>query len=169
VDPIIIDDFGNIVLIARRKNPGAGLLALPGGFIDQVMGKAEDPMLAAIREAVKETSIDISLLLGATKTPVGHRKYDRPYDIREAWRHIPDTEIKKGDFFLVSTQGFLFNIHRDLNTVSLTAGDDAKGVGVFRIDELDPVKMGASDHLEMIQSALAMSPHGESLNEFRPS
>src|ERR1700732_755273 len=34
VDAVLLDTAGHVVLITRRHNPGAGLEALPGGFID---------------------------------------------------------------------------------------------------------------------------------------
>ena len=38
VDAIILDPYGNVVLVTRRYSPGAGLRATPGGFIDPVKG-----------------------------------------------------------------------------------------------------------------------------------
>ena len=46
-----------VLLVQRRIDPGAGLWALPGGFVDAGEGAAA----AAIREAREELSVDIEL------------------------------------------------------------------------------------------------------------
>src|ERR1700691_4578353 len=126
-DAVLLDDFGNVVLITRKHNPGAGLKALPGGFMDPVPGSggatvAENAVTAALREVLEETGIGRQLLAGTRVVPVGHRSYDRPFDIRVAWGDMPGTDIKKGDFFAVSTQAFCVKTtHTDLSQVSLKA------------------------------------------------
>jgi len=157
-DAVLLDVFGHVVLITRKHNPGAGLKALPGGFMDPVQGSggatvAENARTAALREATEETGISKSLLDGAHIIPVGHRSYNRPFDIRVAWGDMPGTDIKKGDFFAVSTQAFCVKTPQDLSRVSLKAGDDAKAVLVARISSLTPEEFGVADHLAMIQAA----------------
>jgi ADP-ribose pyrophosphatase YjhB (NUDIX family) len=161
-DAIILDDFGNIVLVTRRHNPGAGLKALPGGFLDPVRGiggtiVAEKPITAALREAVEETGIDKQLLERAQIVPLGNRSYDRPFDIRVAWGDMEGTNIKKGHLFAVSTQAFSVKTTQDLSQVFLKAGDDAKGVHVAKISSLTPDQFGIADHLPMIRAAQAAS------------
>jgi|SRR5580704_5480711 8-oxo-dGTP pyrophosphatase MutT (NUDIX family) len=162
-DAVVLDGFGHVVLVIRKHNPGAGLKALPGGFMDpvQVSGGAaiaEDAATAALREATEETGISRRLLEGARILPVGHRSYNRPFDIRVAWNDIPDTDIKKGDFFTVSTQAFSVKTTQDLSRVSLNAGDDAKGVLVATISSLTSNEFGVADHLAMIQAAQFTAP-----------
>jgi hypothetical protein len=65
------------------------------------------------------------------------------------------TDIKKGDFFAVSTQGFSVKTTQDLSQVPLKAGDDAKHVLVATISTLTPDEFGIADHLAMIQAAKA--------------
>ena len=94
-DAVLLDDFGQVVLVTRTHNPGAGLKALPGGFLDPVQvggGEivAENSVTAALREAMEETGISQELLDGAHVIPVGHRSYDRPFDIRVAWATCPE-------------------------------------------------------------------------------
>lgn len=157
-DAVLLDDFGHVVLIIRKHNPGAGLKALPGGFMDPVLGiggatVAEKSVTAALREATEETGISKRLLDGAQVIPVGHRSYDRPFDIRVAWVDMPGTNIKKDDFFAVSTQAFCVKTTQDLSRVFLKAGDDAKEVLVAQISGLTPDEFGVADHLTMIQAA----------------
>ena len=157
-DAVLLDDFGHVVLVTRKHNPGAGLKALPGGFLDPVRGSAgatvaESGITAALREATEETGISKRLLEGAHIIPVGHRSYNRPFDIRVAWGDMPGTDIKKGDFFAVSTQAFCVKTIQDLLRVSLKAGDDAKGVLVATISSVTPDEFGVADHLAMIEAA----------------
>jgi ADP-ribose pyrophosphatase YjhB (NUDIX family) len=150
-DAIILDDFGQVVLITRRHNPGAGKLALPGGFLDEIDGVVEAPAAAARREAIEETGIDPALL--TTPTPIGRRAYDRPFDIRAAWNDPPGTKIKQGEWFGVSTQGFCFRVPGDLTRIPLKAGDDAKDAGIYLIARLRSADFAVPDHLPMIRAA----------------
>lgn len=55
----VIVSYGDSVLMIRRKrDPGKGLLALPGGFVDPDE-RAED---AAVRECLEETGLNVSAL-----------------------------------------------------------------------------------------------------------
>jgi 8-oxo-dGTP pyrophosphatase MutT (NUDIX family) len=164
-DAVLLDDLGHVVLITRKHNPGAGLKALPGGFMDPVPGVggatvAENAVTAALREATEETGISKRLLEGAHIVPVGHRSYDRPFDIRVAWGDMPGTDIKKGDFFAVSTQAFCLKTTQDLSRIFLKAGDDAKGVLVAQISGLTPDEFGVADHLAMIRDAEVAAREG---------
>jgi 8-oxo-dGTP pyrophosphatase MutT (NUDIX family) len=150
-DAIIIDSQDQILLITRANDPGAGKLALPGGFIDDINGIPETPLATAIREAHEETGIAIALL--ANGIPVGQRAYARPFDIRAAWNDLPGTPIKKGEWFGVSTQGFYFPVPGDLRDISIAAGDDARHAAIYRIASLTPDDFAVPDHLPMIEAA----------------
>ncbi|MEO6966144.1 MAG: NUDIX hydrolase [Acidobacteriaceae bacterium] len=161
VDAVLLDDIGQVVLITRRNNPGAGLEALPGGFIDPVRNGegfvVEHAATAALCEAMEETGISKDILAAAKVMPVGARSYNRPFDIREAWCDIPDTPIKKGDLFAVSTQAFSVPIEGDLSTIALRASDDATKVRVEKIAALRTEQFAVPDHLPMILQAVASS------------
>jgi 8-oxo-dGTP pyrophosphatase MutT (NUDIX family) len=161
-DAILLDDEGNVVLITRRNNPGAGLQALPGGFMDPIHDSQGNPIVesavgAALREATEETGIGEKILAAAKVTPVGKRGYNRPFDIREAWGDIPETPIKKGDLFAVSTQAFSVRIKGDLSKIPLQASDDASKVRVEKIAALRPEQFGVPDHLPLILQAVTSS------------
>jgi 8-oxo-dGTP pyrophosphatase MutT (NUDIX family) len=151
-DAILLDDFGQTILITRLNNPGIGKLAIPGGFIDG----AETAETAARREAIEETGISPQLLAGAKTLAIMPRLYDRPGDIRVAWNNLPGTEIKKGDVMMVPTQGVCLKISGDFTKFSLQAGDDAGAVHVAKISELTQVQFGIRDHLPMLQAALRL-------------
>ena len=160
VDPILLDEAGNVVLITRSNEPGTGLEALPGGFIDPIHNgdgivTIEPGYRAALREAMEETGISWHILAAAKVTPVGHRIYNRPFDIRQAWGNISGTPIRKGDLFAVSTQGFRVQIKGDLSTIALQAGDDASKVRVEQVSALRPEDFAVPDHLPMILQAVA--------------
>lgn len=159
-DPVLLDCAGHVVLITRRNNPGAGLRALPGGFLDPIPhGNGgfgiERAAAAALREAMEETGIGQKILTAAEVKPVGKRSYNRPFDIREAWGDIPNTPIHKGDLFAVSTQAFCIRIKGSLSTVSLRAGDDATGVRIEQTAALRSEQFAVPDHLSMIMQAIA--------------
>jgi ADP-ribose pyrophosphatase YjhB (NUDIX family) len=159
VDAVLLDDAGKVVLITRRNQPGRGLAALPGGFIDLRHGSAsmvEQPAAAALREAREETGISENTLAAAKVIPVGARDCNRPFDIREAWDDIAGTPIKQGDLFAVSTQAFCVRIKGDLSTIPLQAGDDASKVRVAEVAALRAGHFGVPDHLSMIRKAVEL-------------
>jgi ADP-ribose pyrophosphatase YjhB (NUDIX family) len=154
-DAILLDACDQVVLITRVHNPGVGRLALPGGFLDMIGNAVEHPLRAAMREAAEETGIEEDWLTRLGAAAVGARRYDRPFDIREAWNDIPDTAIRKGDLFGVSTQGFRFRLPGDLRDIQLRAGDDAAAVRVMKIADLSAGLFAVPDHLEMIRQVMA--------------
>ncbi len=157
-DAVLIDDAGQVVLVTRRFSPGAGMLAVPGGFIDELGGVVEIAAVAAAREAVEETGIDPSLLRLVGCRAIGRRAFNRPFDIRRAWNNPPGTVINKGDLFSVSTQAFCFKIPGNLQTEHLQAGDDAKSVSIHTINHLAPELFAVPDHFAMIHAAIQAIP-----------
>ncbi|MBB5374368.1 NUDIX domain-containing protein [Acidocella aromatica] len=152
-DAVLLDDHGQVALITRIHNPGRGKLAVPGGFIDEVDGKPESSRTAALREANEETGISPDLLVQAEVSQIGHRIYDRPFDIRSAWNNLPGTDIRVGEFFTVSTLGFRVKLTGDLREIPLQAADDAGDVQVYEIASLRREQFAVPDHLDMILAA----------------
>jgi len=152
-DAVLLDDHGQVALITRIHNPGRGKLAVPGGFLDEVDGKVETSRIAALREAMEETGISPDVLAQAEVSQIGHRIFDRPFDIRCAWNNLPGTDIRIGEFFTVSTLGFRVKLQGDLREMHLQAGDDASAVQVFEIAKLRRAQFAVPDHLDMILAA----------------
>ncbi len=150
-DGVLADRAGNVVLITRLHNPGAGRLAIPGGFIDLVEGRIEDIVTTARRELAEETGIDAALLRDAALAGIGWRRYDRPFDLRIAWSDIPDTDIKQGDIFMASTQPVYLRTDADLTRTRLSAGDDATAARVVSAASIDADTLGIPDQLGMIR------------------
>lgn len=72
VDCVVIRS-GHVLVVARKGNPGAGLIALPGGFVNQ----EETLKSAALRELKEETRIDMPkpVLEGSIVT---NKTFDHP-------------------------------------------------------------------------------------------
>ncbi len=154
-DCVLLDDLGQIVLITRLHNPGRGKRALPGGLLDEVAGIGVEPSrLAALREATEETGISPDILAQADIKQLGHRRHERPFDIRRAWNNLPGTPVRKDELFTVSTLGFRVKINGDLKQVPLKAGDDATAVNVVPAAQIRAEDLAVPDHLDMIQAAL---------------
>jgi len=116
VDIIIEMEAGGIVLI-KRKNPPFGW-ALPGGFVDY----GESLEVAARREAMEETSLEVELLyqLGAYSDPT-----------RDPRHHTISV------VFVASAEG------------TPSAHDDAQETGIFDQDSL-PTPL-AFDHTRILE------------------
>jgi 8-oxo-dGTP pyrophosphatase MutT (NUDIX family) len=113
----------------------------------------ETSRAAALREAQEEAGISPALLAQARISQIGHRLYNRPFDIRCAWNNLPHTDIRLGELFLISTLGFRVKLPGNLRAVALEAGDDAGAVGVVEIASLRVEQFAVPDHLAMILAA----------------
>lgn len=73
VDAVVLKS-GHVLCVRRRGNPGKGLIALPGGFLNQ------DELIedASIRELKEETSIKLSKD-ELKKSIIGSKVFDYPY------------------------------------------------------------------------------------------
>ena len=166
VDLVVTNRSGRVVLIQRTFPPGAGRLALPGGFIDV----GEQSRDAALREAQEETGLLAALRarlrlttadLANSLRPVGPWRFDRPFDIRSTpWLKVP-VELGKGavlrpnDLMAVTTQAFALHID-GLRTGDVASGDDAAAVRLAEIAKLHRRHFGVRDHYDIIREAAAL-------------
>ncbi|MCD4685616.1 MAG: NUDIX hydrolase [Anaerolineae bacterium] len=54
---VFIEHDQRVLLIRRKVNPGQGKWSLPGGYVDY----GEDPRVAAVREALEETGLEVAI------------------------------------------------------------------------------------------------------------
>lgn len=132
VDAVVVQS-GHVLLVERKAHPGKGLLALPGGFIDQ----KETLLTAAIRELREETKLKVPepVLKGSLKAQA---VFDDPY------------RSSRGR---TVTHGFLFQLQPELSLPRVKGSDDAKKALWLPLGELDPKQM-FEDHYFIIQKLL---------------
>jgi len=130
VDSVVVQS-GHILLIERGGNPGKGLLALPGGFLNQ-----DERMLdGAIRELREETQLKVPapVLLGSLKA-----------------QHIFDDPNRSVRGRTV-TQAFYFKL-KDMpeGLPKVKGADDARHAKWYSLADLKPTEM-FEDHYPIIQ------------------
>lgn len=133
----LVLSHGHILLIKRGRNPGKGLYALPGGFLDQV----ETIEQGCIRELKEETKIDVaSPILKSSITQV--HVFDHPH------RDPRGRTITHAHLIELSL--------REMPNVK--AADDAAEVVWIPIGELDNIEdQFFGDHIQIIKFLLGRS------------
>jgi bifunctional NMN adenylyltransferase/nudix hydrolase len=128
---VIISNY--VLLVKRKANPGKGLLALPGGFLNQ----DETVEQCVIRELLEETKIKvpIQVLKGSIVTS---KVFDYPQ------RSLRGRTI---------THAFLFNLRNELELPKVKGSDDAASAQWVRINELSPLDM-FEDHYFIIKKLI---------------
>jgi bifunctional NMN adenylyltransferase/nudix hydrolase len=124
VDAVVVQS-GHVLLVRRKASPGAGLLALPGGFLDP-----DEPLRrAVIRELREETQIADNkgpippAMLGSFIEDKQTRVFDNPYRSQRG-RTI--------------THAFLFQCPDRKPLFKVKGGDDAAHADWYRLGDLDP-------------------------------
>lgn len=138
VDAVVIQS-GHVLLVRRGHEPGRGLLALPGGFVDQ----NEKLLDAALRELREETRLRIPTpvlrgSLGDRAKPqlATHRIFDDPH------RSLRGRTI---------TTAFLFRLEDRAELPMVKGGDDAAHAAWYPLNEVKPYNM-YEDHYHIIQT-----------------
>jgi bifunctional NMN adenylyltransferase/nudix hydrolase len=128
---------GHVLLVKRKHRPGAGLWALPGGFVEP----RESLRSAALRELREETGIDLDerALRGAVREA---RVFDHP-DRSQRGRSI--------------THAHLIDLgHRELPKVE--GSDDAAQAAWIPIASLASLEMRLfEDHFQILDAFLALT------------
>lgn len=147
VDAVCVQS-GHILLVRRGDNPGKGLLALPGGFLNQ----DEYIRDAAIRELCEETEI-------SRRVP-GKERFERiPRPVLGGY--INDKETRVFDYPYRSTRGrtithaFLFELPDARPMYQVKGSDDAAWAGWVPLGELKPEDL-YEDHYAIIQEMVRL-------------
>lgn len=136
VDAVVVQ-AGHILLVRRGAAPGEGLLALPGGFVEQ----HERLRDAALRELREETKIKVprAVLEGSIKS---ERVFDHPH------RSTRGRTI---------THAFLIELSGDaLSLPKIKGSDDAASAEWFELSKINPAIM-FEDHGHIIQTMLGLN------------
>lgn len=131
VDAIVVKN-GKILLIQRKHNPGQGLYALPGGFVNI----NETLEQSCLRELKEETKINIS------------------YDVLKTLirrRHTFDNPLRSERGRVITT-AFYINLDLYKADISIFPDDDACGAGWFDLDEIVNLQdKFFEDHLDIVK------------------
>ncbi len=132
-DAVVVCD-GNVLLIERKRAPGKGTWALPGGFVN----KNETYEQAAIRELFEETSLKIP-----EKVLKGSLKRSKIFDSPKRNEGIPRI-----------TNAFYFEIHPDMKNgypklPKVKGTDDAVNAQWFSLAEVRHMVL-FDDHADII-------------------
>ncbi len=134
VDAIVVQS-GHVLMVERKARPGKGLLALPGGFVN------EDEKLvdACIRELREETRLKIPapVLYGSIKE---QRVFDDPF------------RSSRGRTI---THAFYIELQPNSELPKVKGGDDAKHAMWVPLSELTPSNL-FEDHYFIIQELTGM-------------
>ncbi len=134
-DAVVIQS-GHVLLVKRRTQPGKGLWALPGGFLNQ-HERLED---GVIRELKEETKLKV-----APRALRGSMKFTQVFD--EPSRSLRGRTL---------THAFLFDLEDQPKLPKVQGSDDAEKAKWFPLNVVDA--MGSvlfEDHKSIIQTMVA--------------
>jgi len=134
VDAVVVQS-GHILLVRRDAQPGKGLWALPGGYINQ----DETLYDAAVRELAEETNISLSdfSLKAAFQ---GARTFDNPH---------------RSDRGRVITTAHYFRLQDRTNLPPVKGSDDAREATWVPLSKLETNQL-FEDHGQIIQAMLGI-------------
>ena len=134
-DAVVVQS-GYILLIERKHSPGKGLLALPGGFVNQ----DETLKDACIRELIEETKLNVPTST-LYKSISKQKTYDDPF---------------RSDRGRTITSAFLIELENDPNGLPQVKGsDDATDAFWLPLNELSQLNM-FEDHYSIINDLLGL-------------
>lgn len=136
-DAVVIQS-GHVLLGRRKFNPGKGLWALPGGFVEEF----EPSMTACLRELRQETTIDLP---------------DETLKLAFRFKQVFSDVNRSDDRGRIITHGYLFLLNDRETLPKVKAADDLAEVKWVPLGLLDSSEM-YSDHYWIIHKMIDMIP-----------
>jgi bifunctional NMN adenylyltransferase/nudix hydrolase len=133
----VVTQSGHVLVVERGAMPGEGLLAMPGGFVNQYESLKD----AVIRELYEETKIDVPIpvLIGSIAS---QRIFDYPY------RSLRGRTITEAYHFKLSDREYLPKIK---------GSDDARNARWISFNDFYFSRsMFFEDHFQIIESMLGL-------------
>jgi ADP-ribose pyrophosphatase YjhB (NUDIX family) len=81
VGGIVSDDEGRILFLKRARDPGRGMLGIPGGFVDE----GEDLEGAMVREVFEETKLEVIAMKYIASFPNAYHYRGLSYPVTDAF------------------------------------------------------------------------------------
>lgn len=140
VDAIVVQS-GNVLLIRRGDHPGKGLLAIPGGYVNQYERLRD----AVVRELKEETAIadekgSIPPAMLSSFIEGEPRVFDAPH---------------RSERGRVITHAFLFRLPERRKLYSVLGQDDAAHASWYRLGDIKPHEM-FEDHYAILQQMIGI-------------
>lgn len=140
----VVTQSGHILLIKRKKSPGAGLWAIPGGHVDA----NENSLEAILRELDEETNLKVpkKVLLGSIKHKELFEHPDRSMRARITKKNARSI-----------TMAYCFKLEDTHDLPRVKAGDDADDVRWFPIETVVNTMRDQlfEDHIDIITTMIA--------------
>lgn len=144
----VVYQSGHVLLVTRGAQPGKGMLALPGGFLNQYE-KIED---GTLRELYEETKIDVPYAVMKNKAVV-RREFDDPH------RSTRGRTITFATLFNIDSEldRRIRPIGKPLGLTKVKGSDDAVKAGWYKLSDLKK-EMVYEDHYDIIQEMIESLP-----------
>ena len=135
-DAVVVQS-GHILLVERGQRPGKGLLALPGGFVEE----SERIRDGAVRELAEETQLSDRKGALSEAALASFIKDDRTRVFDAPSRSLRGRIV---------THAFLFDLPERQQLYRVKGSDDAAHAGWHRLDDLS-AEMLFEDHWSIIE------------------
>ncbi len=148
VDSVVVQS-GHVLLVRRGQQPGKGLLAIPGGYVNQ----GETLRAAAVRELREETNIsDANVAKGKKLDSIPPAILDSFID--ESATRVFDAPHRslRGR---VITHAFLFRCPDRRTLYRVKGGDDAAAAAWYRLGDLTPEQF-FEDHWAILEEMIGL-------------
>lgn len=136
-DAVVVQS-GHVLLITRKNNPGKGLFAMPGGFLESNLTLFDN----VIKELREETGLKVP-----TKVLIGSNTDVRVFD-----------NPRRSERGRTITHTFLFELKDDEKLPRIRGGDDASKAEWIKISDInDMPTLMFEDHFHILNRMLSAS------------